>query len=345
MEIGLKIKALRIEKGKRQEELADYLGVSFQAVSKWETLSSTPDISLLPKLAVYFGITIDELFTLPISDELERIENSLYQERRIAPENFDHSVNFLEGILKENPKDIRALSDLAFLYNHRAHSDHEMASNYAEKVLELDPEKKCGWIAYLEANDGLCGDQWYDNHFELIRYLKSFLDKNPKNFRGLYAIIENMLTDHCYDAAIPYIEQIKDIKPERKYMYDIYMGDVEAGHGNFDKAIYYWNRAVTVNPNVWQAYCCRGDRMMRLGKYSEALKDYEYSYEMQNVPHIVDGLYSMEQIYELQGDFDKAIECYERILACLKDDYSTNTGEGVDRPKREIERLIKAKGV
>ena len=53
MDIGKKIKNLRLEKNVKQEELAEYLGVSFQAVSKWETGASVPDIALLPNLAVF----------------------------------------------------------------------------------------------------------------------------------------------------------------------------------------------------------------------------------------------------------------------------------------------------
>ena len=45
-----------------QEELAEKLGLSRQAVSKWEQQLSCPDILLLPELAKIFGITIDELF-------------------------------------------------------------------------------------------------------------------------------------------------------------------------------------------------------------------------------------------------------------------------------------------
>ena len=48
-----------------QEELADKLGVSFQAVSKWENAQSAPDISLLPLLAETFRCTIDDLFFAP----------------------------------------------------------------------------------------------------------------------------------------------------------------------------------------------------------------------------------------------------------------------------------------
>lgn len=60
--IGSKIKQLRVVKGSTQEELASYLQITYQSVSKWETGGSLPDISYLPHLASYFGITLDELF-------------------------------------------------------------------------------------------------------------------------------------------------------------------------------------------------------------------------------------------------------------------------------------------
>lgn len=61
MKIGSNIAALRKEKGITQEELANALGVSAQAVSKWENNSSCPDVSLLAVIADYFGVTVDAL--------------------------------------------------------------------------------------------------------------------------------------------------------------------------------------------------------------------------------------------------------------------------------------------
>ena len=51
----------RHKRGITQDELAAYLGVSKAAVSKWETGMTYPDITLLPQLAAYFNISIDEL--------------------------------------------------------------------------------------------------------------------------------------------------------------------------------------------------------------------------------------------------------------------------------------------
>ena len=59
--LGEKLKSLRKEKNVSQEKLAQYLNVSFQAVSKWENASTYPDIELLPEIARFFGITVDAL--------------------------------------------------------------------------------------------------------------------------------------------------------------------------------------------------------------------------------------------------------------------------------------------
>ena len=67
--IGLKIKALRKKKDLTQEKLADYLGVSFQAVSKWETGVASPDLAMIVPLARLLGCSTDELFGLVDSSE------------------------------------------------------------------------------------------------------------------------------------------------------------------------------------------------------------------------------------------------------------------------------------
>ena len=51
----------RHERKITQEQLADYVGVTKASVSKWETKQSMPDILLLPRLASFFDVTIDEL--------------------------------------------------------------------------------------------------------------------------------------------------------------------------------------------------------------------------------------------------------------------------------------------
>ena len=74
--IGIRIQTLRKNKNITQAQLAEVLAVSPQSVSKWENNLSIPDISLLPMIARFFGITMDDLFNY-------RLDALNYKERFI----------------------------------------------------------------------------------------------------------------------------------------------------------------------------------------------------------------------------------------------------------------------
>lgn len=68
MNIGNNIKQLRQKKNLTQDQVAEKLGISYQAVSKWENNANTPDISLLPQIANLFDVSIDALFSENITE-------------------------------------------------------------------------------------------------------------------------------------------------------------------------------------------------------------------------------------------------------------------------------------
>lgn len=71
--MGARIAALRREKGLTQEQLADRLHITFQAVSKWENGQSCPDVTLLPELADIFGVSVDALFGRKAAAEKQQV--------------------------------------------------------------------------------------------------------------------------------------------------------------------------------------------------------------------------------------------------------------------------------
>jgi tellurite methyltransferase len=80
--ISKNICRFRKEKGLTQEELAQKLGLTFQAVSKWETAQTLPDISLLPKLSQILEVSVDRLFGYIPQDK----QVTIYEERYKVPE-------------------------------------------------------------------------------------------------------------------------------------------------------------------------------------------------------------------------------------------------------------------
>ena len=79
MNIGLNIRILRKNADLSQEMLAERLGVTFQAVSRWERNESYPDITLLPAIANFFGVTVDFLLGTEGEREEEEVKNIVEQ--------------------------------------------------------------------------------------------------------------------------------------------------------------------------------------------------------------------------------------------------------------------------
>ncbi len=75
--LGMMISSLRKEKGMTQLDLADEMGVTDKAVSKWERDISCPDINSIPKLADVLGVSVEELMQVKIEANTEQKNNSV----------------------------------------------------------------------------------------------------------------------------------------------------------------------------------------------------------------------------------------------------------------------------
>ena len=114
MTIGEKIKQLRKKNDLTQEKLADYLCVSYQAVSKWECGLSTPDISLIAPLTRIFRVSADELLCLTpeITDERKAYFDAEYHEFW-RKEDHEVDMEIARQAVAEYPGDFRYLHWLA----------------------------------------------------------------------------------------------------------------------------------------------------------------------------------------------------------------------------------------
>ncbi len=110
------IRRLRKERGITQEALADYLGVSFQAVSKWERGESYPDIETLPEIASYFSVSVDDLLGVNLAEKEKEILGFIEQYDNLTDEKLKHEIiiNAIEKYPNDFRLKVRQMEDLAF---------------------------------------------------------------------------------------------------------------------------------------------------------------------------------------------------------------------------------------
>ena len=133
MTIGNKIKELRKKRGITQEQLAESVGVSFQAVSKWENGIALPDITLAPILASYFGVSMDTLFDFSLA-EIEKDARSIARKSvKYREENPEEGRKIIEEGLKKYPGNDTLLNNLLYLLND-TEEIISTASNLIEKT-------------------------------------------------------------------------------------------------------------------------------------------------------------------------------------------------------------------
>lgn len=110
----------RHEKKVTQEQLATYIGVSKAAVSKWESGASFPDITILPRLATYFNISIDDLLGYEPQLTKEDIKRTYHElKQRFANSSWEEAMEVCQELEKKYYSCFPFLSQLVVLYlNH-----------------------------------------------------------------------------------------------------------------------------------------------------------------------------------------------------------------------------------
>lgn len=137
LSIGSSIRTLRRSHGITQEKLADALGVSAQAVSRWEAGATYPDMEMVPAIANYFGVSIDRLFGYSAErekkiDEILQLTETLNDESWRDDTNLDECISLVRRGLEEFPGNERLMKRLALLLKQAGWTRHREWLAYGE---------------------------------------------------------------------------------------------------------------------------------------------------------------------------------------------------------------------
>ncbi|MBR7185575.1 MAG: helix-turn-helix domain-containing protein [Clostridia bacterium] len=151
MKIGNKIRELRKQRGITQEQLADSIGVSFQAVSKWENHIALPDITLTPVLAGYFGVSMDVLFDFNLKEVEEKALAIARESWKYRSTDWAKARKIIDDGLKAYPDNVILLLNRLYVMHSEETPDEVIA--IALKIIDLAQDEAikydaCQFLAY-----------------------------------------------------------------------------------------------------------------------------------------------------------------------------------------------------
>ncbi|MBQ4570556.1 MAG: helix-turn-helix transcriptional regulator [Bacilli bacterium] len=182
IKVGKNIKKLREKKGLTQEKLANFLGVTPQAISRWENETGYPDIELLPLIANFFDVTIDELLDREIEKNKLEIQEGIKEIDRLN--SIGEKKKRKELIIKLYNK---------YPYNFNIINYYIWLLTYDEKNINFDEIEKLCLLILEECNDEQirysaieCLSNYYSVKGDEKKALK-ILKKLPLDYRNTFA--------------------------------------------------------------------------------------------------------------------------------------------------------------
>ncbi len=271
------LKKFRQQKNLTQEQAADILNVSAHTVSRWECNTTLPDVTMLPKIAKLYCVTIDDFFkeTSAAYENYAQRLASVYEATR-EPEDFIAADSEFKKMMKQggcSAEDLRLYGIL-----------HQFMMQYCvNKSIDLFNQ------VIERGKDGKDDIFWRTKHQKMLLY--SQIGKGQESIDETLKIVEKGSEEPedwiCLIAAYRY------------------SGDEEKAYEWFLKAIRKFSDKAAL-------YIYGGDACKKLGRYEEALRYWDKALEIDNTFH--DARYSKIFYYEEMGDYETAYKMWREVI-------------------------------
>ena len=337
MEMGKEIRRLRNERGLTQEALAAALNVTAQTVSKWECGNSIPDVQLLPEIAVYFGVSIDQLFAMSPEQQMERIENHIY-DRGMFTEAEERQLEQQLGVFAEDPAlEGQAKLLLTKLYNNQAEQYRLLAVAVGKEAVEKSDGDRDAVSELANAWGSYMPDWNVRNHHALIEWFSEYCSRHPDNRAALMWLLDNLIDDRRLGEARSWLEKLARI--DRSFRTPMYRYLIALAAGEKDESEKQLHELEALADSEWCCALTLGDICTQRQEYDEAVAWYRRGQELQPSPKYTDSATSIAHICEIRGDRAGAIEAYREVLRLMKEDWGIVSGEEREAVERAIRKL------
>lgn len=275
------LKRFRVAKNMTQEQAAEALGVSTQTVSRWECNTTLPDVTILPKLAALYCVTIDDLYkesSVAYDNYAQRL-GSVFEASR-KPEDFMQAHFEYQKLLKSGTYTTEDLRLYGILHQYMMRLCREKAEEIFNRVIQKgsaeDPETY--WATYRQKGYFL----WeIGRNQENIDTFLPIVEAGSDELQAWICLIQAYTFAENYDTAWEWLRKAERKFPENAILH-IYAGDLLRAMKRYEEAIQRWKRALELEPE----WC--------------------------------DSAYAMASCYEEMGDYTKAYAAYTQIADDLE---------------------------
>ena len=304
MEMGKEIRRLRNDRGLTQEALAAALNVTAQTVSKWECGNSIPDVQMLPEIAVYFGVTIDQLFAMTPEQQIERIENHIYSSGLFSEAEQRQIEQQLLAIAEDPVYAGKAQLTLAELYNNQAEQYRLLAVKHGKALIS-----------------------WYSD----------YCSRHPDNRSALMWLLDNLIDDRRLTEAGEWLEKLALM--DNTFRVPMYRYLIALAAGKTDEAEQLLRQLENLENQEWCWAITLGDIYTQRQEYDKAIEWYRRGQEMQPAPKYTDSAMSIAHICEIRGDKAGAIAAYREQLRLMREDWGIISGAECEEIEQAIRKL------
>ena len=296
LDIGQKIKILRKSKDITQEKFATYLNISYQAVSKWENGTALPDITLVPKIANFFGVSADYLLGIKADENEEKIKEYFDKAMECSHTgDMPKGIAILREALNIYPNNCKLLSVLiSFLFGmFCANGDKSLLQEIivkSELVLQdsTDEEERIDVLEKLA---------YSYNYLEMQDKAIETANRLPDTVVNRQLVLSNIIMP--MDKRKEKQQECVFCNFEVMMNHILWLGGISLGRKEYEKAIDIYNRAVTLIQNI-------GNEGFFLLKLAGAYNGLAMAYS--SIGKVDDAYFYIDNVIKCYEEFEKALK-------------------------------------
>ena len=275
------LKRFRVAKNMTQEQAAEALSVSTQTVSRWECNTTLPDVTILPKIAALYCVTIDDLYkesSVAYDNYAQRL-GSVFEASH-KPEDFMQAHMEYQKLLKSGEYTIEDLRLYGILHQYMMRVCRDKAEEIFDRVIKKGPAEDPETYWSTRRQKGYFLWEIGRNQENIDEFLP-LIENGSNELQEWICLVQAYTFAEDYDAAWKWVQKAEAKFTESAILH-IYAGDLMRSMKRYEEAFPHWKRALEMEPE----WC--------------------------------DSAYSMASCYEEMGDWENAYKVYNEIADNLE---------------------------